>query len=258
MRSNIKAIIKKLPFSLGVQLLNSDSSTSLFALSKPAGVKSHPNKPGIDKNALIHAPYDLENECYLCDVIDGQKLKIYLLNRLDSPTSGVILLCFDFRLALEVRNLFKKHKVQKTYFAIVKGIPRVFFATWRNRLSSEKREEKVRTQKGGDRIAETKFQLISQNQFFGIALLKLMPITGFTHQLRVQGSLHKHPILGDKTYGDFIFNKEIHKKTSSKRLFLHSFEISLTYNYLSKEHTFYAKSEMPQEFDDLIQLGVLS
>ncbi len=258
MKSSIKTIIKKLPFSLGVQLLNSDSSTSLFALNKPEGIKSHPNRPGIDKNALIHAPYDLENECYLCDIPDGQKIKVHLLNRLDSPTSGVILLCLNSELALEIRSLFKNHKIQKTYFAAVRGIPRVRYATWRNSLSSKKQEEKVRTQKGGARIAETKFQFIAQNKLLDVALLKLSPITGFTHQLRVQGALHKHPILGDKTYGDFTFNKDIHKKTALKRLFLHSFEIFLTYNYLGKEYTFKAHAEMPKEFDDLMQFGVSS
>lgn len=257
MKSNTKTIIKHLPLCPGVQVLNTDSNTTLFALNKPEGIKSHPNKPGIDKNSLIHAPYDLDNECYLCDLPDGQQIQVYLLNRLDSPTSGVILLCLDLKLALEIHNLFKNHKIQKTYLAIVKGIPRVLYSTWRNRLSSEKHEEKVRTQKGGERVAETKFQLVSQNKLLGISLLKLMPITGFTHQLRVQGSLHKHPILGDKTYGDFPFNKDIQKQTSLKRLFLHSSEISLKYNYLGKEHAFKAKSETPKEFEDVIQLEPL-
>lgn len=257
MKNNVKKTIKSLPLHPGVELLNNDPSTTLFALNKPEGVKSHPNKPGIDKNSLLHAPYDLKKECYLCQLSDSELVEVYLLNRLDSPTSGVILLCLDLKLAAEIRQLFKNHKIHKTYLAIVKNIPRVPHSTWRNRLSSEKREEKVRTQKGGDRVAETKFQLVAQNKLLSLSLLRLTPITGFTHQLRVQGALHKHPILGDKTYGDFPFNKEIQKISSSKRLFLHSSEINLSYNHLGKEFHFNAQSKTPNDFDDVMQFGII-
>jgi len=142
MKYNVKNTIKRLPLHPGVELLSSDSHTTLFALNKPEGVKSHPNKPGIDKNSLLHAPYDLEKECYLCQLSDSELVEVYLLNRLDSPTSGVILLCLDAKLASEIHSLFKNHRVHKTYLAIVKHIPRTLHSTWRNRLSSEKLEEK--------------------------------------------------------------------------------------------------------------------
>lgn len=263
--SFVKNIIKALPLSSGVKLLNCDPKTTLFALNKPEGVKSHPNKPGIDKNALIQAPYDLEKECYLCCLPEGRaggeevnckEVPVYLLNRLDSPTSGVILLCLNLELALEIGNLFKQHKIQKTYYAIVKNIPRILNDIWRDRLTSGKQGEKVRTQRGGDKVAETRYLGVGQNKFLGIALLKLTPISGFTHQLRVQGALHEHPILGDKTYGDFAFNKEIQRKTAFKRLFLHSAEINLSYNYLGKECHFKAVSPMPEDFESVLYWNV--
>lgn len=253
--NNIKSLIKKLPLGSGVKVLNYDPDTTLFALDKTEGLRSHPNKPGIDKNSLLLAPYDGVQECYFCDVYGVGQIPVFLLNRLDAPTSGVILLCLNAELVPEIHKLFKQHKVQKTYTAIVKGIAKIKQGTWRDKLSSQKLGEKVRTQKGGERLAETDYQQIGRNNYLGISLCELMPVTGLTHQLRVQGALHNHPILGDKTYGDFSFNKEIQRKTSCKRLFLHSSKIHLSYSFKQKGYTFTAESRLPEEFDAFMEFN---
>jgi len=245
---NIKLLIKKLPFGPGVSLLNYDPETTLFALNKPEGLRSHPNRPGIDKRSLLLAPYDLDKECYLCDLADVGIVPVYLLNRLDAPTSGVILLCLNIEVVSVIHKLFKTHKINKMYSALVKGILKIKQGTWRDCLSSRRMGEIVRTQKGGERLAQTHFHLIGQDEDLGISLCHLMPITGFTHQLRVQGALHNHPVLGDKTYGDFSFNKQIQKITSFKRLFLHSTQIDLSYSFMQKNYNFTAYSPLPKEF----------
>lgn len=249
-----KQIIKKLPFAPGVKVLNYEEDTTLFALSKPEGFKSHPNKPGIDKKSILLAPYDLVQEHYLCDIPNIGLVKVHLLNRLDSPTSGVLLLCLDSELVPEIHKLFVHHKIDKTYSAIVKGVPRIKYGIWKDRLSSRKLGEKIRTEKGRERIAETYFRLVGKNELLDISLLELKPVTGLTHQLRVQGALHMHPILGDKTYGDFIFNKEIQKMVACKRLFLHSSKINLSYNFKGKSYTFLAECDIPDEFNEIMKL----
>lgn len=55
----------------------------------------------------------------------------------------------------------------------------------------------------------------------GVMLVALRPLSGLTHQLRLQLSVRDMMILGDDVYGDFQKNKE--KKT--KRMFLHSSEV---------------------------------
>lgn len=251
----IKQIIKKLPFAPGVKILNYDGETTLFALSKPEGAKSHPNRPGIDKKSILHAPYDMVQECYLCDIPNIGLVKVHLLNRLDSPTSGVLLLCLDAELVPEIRELFARHKINKTYAAIVKGKTRIRYGVWRDRLTAQKLGEKVRTEKGGERFAQTQFRLVCENDFLDISLLDLTPVTGLTHQLRVQGSMHRHPILGDKTYGDFNFNKEIQKVTCFKRLFLHSTKISFAYDYKGKSYVFTAGCDVPGEFNEVMEFN---
>lgn len=255
MNNNIKLLIKKIPLGTGVSVANYDPETTLFALNKPEGLRSHPNKPGVDKKSLLLAPYDLSEECYHCNIEEMGIVRVYLLNRLDAPTSGVILLCFDSELVPVIHKLFQQHKVNKTYCAIVKGISKLKQCLWKDNLSSKKIGEKVRTQKGGERLAQTSFQFIAQNEDLKVSLCYLKPITGLTHQLRVQGSLHKHPILGDKTYGDFPFNKEIQRLTAFKRLFLHAFQINLSYSFREKNYTFSAQSELPDEFNSVIKFS---
>ena len=179
-------ILKKIPLGHKVSILNYDHNTTLFALNKPEGIRSHPNEEGIDKKSLLLAPYDPVKECYLCDIADIGRIPIFLLNRLDAPTSGVILLCLDARLVPEIHKLFKTHKVKKTYYAIIKGRPATNTGIWNDLLISQHLGKKLRTEKGDGRLAKTSYRLISQNDSLGISLCQLQPITGLTHQLRVQ------------------------------------------------------------------------
>ena len=73
-----------------------------------------------------------------------------------------------------------------------------------------------------------------KNQYFGdfgdyqkVSLLKVMPKTGRTHQIRVHSQYKGHPIGGDEKYGDKDFNKKI-RQLGLKRLFLHSHLIEFT------------------------------
>ena len=90
----------------------------LLAVDKASGVVSHPNRNSADTNALIPLPYDHDREAYS----DG-KNQWFLLNRLDGPTSGVILLANDPEVAATAKTVFANHLVAKSYAAVVKGIP---------------------------------------------------------------------------------------------------------------------------------------
>ena len=79
-----------LPFGRGVRVLAADA-VGLFALEKPAGTMTHPNAAGTAKKSLFAADYSLRDECYSCRVPGGKIRKVFVLNRLDSPTSGVVL-----------------------------------------------------------------------------------------------------------------------------------------------------------------------
>ncbi len=238
----------QLPLNAGVRVL-AQNEDGLLALDKPAGVRSHPNTADADKRALLLADYDLEEECYTW--IDAERVpqRAWLLNRLDSPTSGVILLGLNPEISHIVKQEFTTHKVNKIYYALVRGIPVNSVGTWSDQLSK-------RVQRGQRLIknlqqvpAKARFQTIkSPTGGFPITLMKLMPVTGRTHQLRVQCKKHGLPIVGDRTYGSFSFNREVSMHTGVKRLLLHSAETHLHYAYKGKIRDFVAKSELPEEF----------
>jgi 23S rRNA-/tRNA-specific pseudouridylate synthase len=73
-------------------------------------------------------------------------------------------------------------------------------------------------------MAKTHYKSIETRPHAGaqLTLLKLEPITGRTHQLRVQCAFHGVPIVGDGTYGEFVFNREFARRTGHKRMFLHA------------------------------------
>ncbi|MGX8716669.1 MAG: RluA family pseudouridine synthase [bacterium] len=198
--------------------------TDVFMVYKPCGVLSHPNKAGLCKQSLIQAPYDFSQQAYRTS--DGL---IYLLNRLDSPTSGLVVLCKNNALAQQIRKLFKEHNVKKVYHAVVKGRFTGKNVCWQDKVQIEKSEPYLRTYRtsGTSGVwAKTIVNLIQNFNLHGEAfsLIQLEPLTGRTHQLRVQCAQHHFPILGDKTYGDFKCNRRL----KADRLFLHACSTEFT------------------------------
>ncbi len=90
------------------------SAGKLLALEKPAGIMTHPNKE-VDRNySLLRAAYDLGRECYHWTAkAPGAPGELYLLNRLDSPTSGLVLAALDEETATLGRQAFAEGKVSK-------------------------------------------------------------------------------------------------------------------------------------------------
>ena len=217
----------------------------LYAVEKAAGVLSHPNKDGERNKALVDLPYDMDKE-----VFTGDGRNWFLLNRLDGPTSGLILLADNAETAHALRHAFEKHLVEKTYHALVKGIPGRRQERWRDCLATRKNKGALRTQVSrGPVNAETVMQLKERSGGPPArSLLSLQPLSGKTHQLRVQCA-HRHlPIVGDATYGDFRFNREFQKRNGERRLFLHSAKISLEVTVSGKKVQFSAESPLPEAF----------
>ena len=180
--------------------------------------------------------------------------RLWLLNRLDSATSGVILAAASEELAREVRAQFKRKQIRKVYHALVFGAPAVAAQVWRNRLAVSKRAGQVRTSGAGHIPCESQMKLLRRRTAPPplIALLQLEPHTGRSHQLRVQCALRRLPIVGDATYGDFARNREFAKATGLKRLFLHSLETSFDYEFGGRSFHFSARASLPEEFETVL------
>ena len=245
--------IAELPFGPEVKFLGSGSH-GLIALEKPAGLMSHPNRKSDRERCLLTADYDPKDEVYTWSTANGVR-HAWLLNRLDSPTSGVLLLALDERIVLSIRQLFASHKVRKTYYALVKHTPHPRSGCWKNVLNRDAyRSTKVANAESGG-FAQTYYEVIAKSNVNApLSLVKLMPVTGRTHQLRIQCHYHQHPIVGDRTHGDFKFNRRIYALSREKRMMLHSAEVDLNYTVQGKDYNFSAQSELPEAFTKLMSV----
>ncbi|MDR1595558.1 MAG: RNA pseudouridine synthase [Puniceicoccales bacterium] len=211
----------------------------LIALEKPCGVLSHPNNSRDTGRSLLSCDYDNGERCYTRD-----DKKIYLLNRLDSPVSGLVLIAMSTCVAQAVKATFDGKKVLKQYLALAKGFPRHKTGTWRSRLEKNFSGKSIKMSTGSGIFAETKYEVVNSFRLCGImmTILKLFPVTGRTHQLRIHCSQNGLPIVGDKTYGDTRFNASFVKNFGLRRMLLHSESISLLYFINGKTFQFSAKS----------------
>ena len=244
--------IDQLPLNRGVNLL-SYNEDGLVALDKPAGALSHPNTKRKCGRSLLVAKYDLDEECYYWKDDTGKFRRAWLINRLDSPTSGVILLGLNYGISKVIKKEFATHRVAKIYYALVRGRPRTPAGAWVDNLKKDALRGNRLIKEGQVIPAKARYQTIkSPTGGFPITLLKLLPVTGRTHQLRVQCKLHGLPIVGDRTYGIFSFNKEVVMRTEKKRMMLHSGETIVNYSFKGNVRLFTATSKLPEDFQSVL------
>ena len=263
-----KTLAETLPLGRGVRVIAA-SAAGVFALEKPAGTLTHPNAAGAGtpKNALFAADYSLKNECYSCRVPGGKIRKIFVLNRLDSPTSGVVLAATDERAAAAARAAFAAGTVKKIYAAVVRGSVVPAQGVWTDFLRRGRgrdgalRVEVVGGKARGALFAETRYSVEAAGTLAlgngGAAagtLLRLEPKTGRAHQLRVQCAARRFPIFGDKTYGDFRLNARAAGGALRDRLFLHAAFTEIAFPLRGERIVFSAASPLPEEFYAVLPL----
>jgi tRNA pseudouridine65 synthase len=239
-----------IPFGSGVSRVALDAH-GLAALDKPEGVLSHPNSPKDEGRSLLRAHYDDEEECFEWPAPGGAR-RLWLINRLDSATSGLILAATSGDLAREIRAQFQRRRVRKTYYALVFGKPRQAAEAWRDVLDVRKQGNRIRTAAGSGSVpAECRMALVrSGTGPVRLSLLRLEPQTGRSHQLRVQCAKRGLPIVGDRTYGNFAANRGFAKAAGSKRMFLHSHSVAFEYGFGGGTHPFSAAAPLPPEFEN--------
>lgn len=227
----------------GVHMVTSDTQ-GVMALYKPCGIMSMPNHPGRGRHALFDLEYDSEKRCYQSD-----HKKFFLLNRLDTPTSGIVLGCDSLPVAQAVRQAFASGNVQKEYRALVRYRSMPEKGVFRDCLQKQHFGDYVRSRHVTSQgvSAVTRYTFV-QNVFVDdtmLAIYQLQPVTGRTHQLRVQCARRQMPIIGDQTYGDFKLNRQL-APILGKRLYLQACGITLRYRY--KGRVFEFSAHVPYEF----------
>ncbi|MDR0760381.1 MAG: RNA pseudouridine synthase, partial [Treponema sp.] len=120
--------------------------------------------------------------------------------RLDKDTSGVIIAAYDDDALAFLSAQFAERRAKKIYAAIVQGAPPEARGRVDMRIVRDSRDRKRFTvSEDRGRSALTQYKVV--RKLGGYSLLRLMPRTGRTHQLRVHLKYLGCPILGDPIYG---------------------------------------------------------
>lgn len=180
--------------------------------------------------------------------------QLELVHRLDSETSGCLIVAKKKRILREIHSLLREGKVRKIYWTLTKG-------KWKD---SELRVD-VPLQKdyqdGGKHVVEVKKEGKSALTVFRTlksfareaSLMEVNLYTGRTHQIRVHAQHQGHPVAGDDRYGDPEFNRQV-RKWGLKRMFLHARQIDFTLPSLNQRIT--VEAPLDPELDEIIKVLV--
>ena len=129
-----------------------------------------------------------------------------LVHRLDRDTSGVLVIARTRGAAQKLTAAFRERDTKKTYWSLVKGVPRKHedkISTW---LVKEQTPDgdRMRIAKHGEEGADhaVSYYRVLETAAQTLAWLEMEPYTGRTHQLRVHALHIGHPIIGDPKYFD--------------------------------------------------------
>ena len=132
-----------------------------------------------------------------------------IIHRLDRPVGGVIIFARTSKALKRMNELFREKKIKKEYWAIVEEKPPLEeeqLINWLKKNQDKNRSRAYEKEVKGSKKAILSYQLVgrSKNYFY----LKINPLTGRHHQIRVQLSFIGCRIKGDVKYGAKRTNKD--------------------------------------------------
>lgn len=215
----------------------------LLVINKQYGITVHPTK-GCPSHTLANGimHHMLETD---------QSFKIRFINRLDTDTSGLLLVGKNSYIQNEITKQMRVKTIDKHYIAVVNGIvekDNFLIDKPIGRPSQDEIRRAVLAEESGGYPSQTEVKVLERiysekfdSQF---TIVELHLLTGRTHQIRVHMSSIGHILVGDSLYGDThldLINRQA----------LHAYRLSLTHP-ITKERLD-LRSNLPDDIQNLIQ-----
>lgn len=125
-----------------------------------------------------------------------------LVHRIDKDTSGLLVIAKSEKAMTGLAKQFFDHSIERTYYALVWGVPAQEKGTIDVNLGRSEKDRRVTTaiEDGSrGRTAITHYEVLEDLRY--VSLLKLNLETGRTHQIRAHMKYLGHPLFNDATYG---------------------------------------------------------
>jgi 23S rRNA pseudouridine1911/1915/1917 synthase len=127
---------------------------------------------------------------------------LHVINRLDAPATGIVLLARKREAARRLTQQMQVGAVFKQYWVLLDTPPQPPQATCVDWLVPDKRHRKVHvTQSEGPPAREARLHYETVARLARATLVQIKLLTGRKHQIRVQLAHRGFPIIGDRKYG---------------------------------------------------------
>lgn len=209
----------------------------VLVLDKPAGLAAHGGS-GVSLGAIE-----------LLRAARPQARSLGLVHRLDRDTSGCLLIAKKASSLRCLQAQFRAGTVEKTYLALLVGklsaAERIVDAPL---YTGERRggERHVRVDAAG-KSARTRFTV--ERRYAGATLVRVVPLTGRTHQIRVHAASIGLPLAGDTRYGGA--GNDLVQRIHLRRLFLHA--ASLAFDSPQDERVIRVESPLPEDLTQALK-----
>ncbi len=220
-------------------------------VDKPSLLSVH-NKPGSDLCSILTS-YIETNKQFADQIGYDSKFGVHAVHRLDSQTSGVILLSCRSDVLRHFSEQFASRDISKKYIAVLHGHLNTPDTSeqpgiWEWPLSDKPGGRTCPEGRGPQKTCLTSFQILGQSRHY--TMIECSPLTGRKHQIRRHAKLAGHPIVGDSRYGTARACKYLIKNLGFNRLGLHAFSITILLPGKSKQTTFQT-SNIPEDIERL-------
>ncbi|MEV1008918.1 RluA family pseudouridine synthase [Streptomyces sp. NPDC049881] len=201
----------------GLEIVHDDAD--LVVVDKPVGVAAHPS-PGWTGPTVIGG---LAAAGYRV-ATSGAAERQGIVHRLDVGTSGLMVVAKSERAYSLLKQQFRERTVDKRYHALVQGHPDPLSGTIDAPVGRHPQHDYKWAVTAEGKPAVTHYDLIEALRSASLLAIKLE--TGRTHQIRVHMSAHRHPCVGDLTYGA---DPTLAKRLRLTRQWLHAKELGFAH-----------------------------